>query len=290
MSATEPQLPPATPRHDAAALLDKMRWTAEMSAESYGVRFGIRSNELDLLDTVLNCLSPGTTLDRFSDGARVYSLILDREEPHLGRRYVVFRDRVLVGYSSSTDGAYRLLGSDAQLYVAEMAPERVFIHAGVVGWRGRAIIMPGRSFVGKSKLVLELVRAGAEYYSDEYAVIDAAGRVHPYPRALCLRADIGGPGAVTESAECLRRIGTVALRAGLVLVCQFQNGGEWRPERLTAGAGALALLANTVSARRMPDFVMATLCKLVADAPIVAGERGEAAEVVRTILDLAELG
>ena len=61
--------------------------------------------------------------------------------------------------------------------------ERVFVHAGVVGWKGHAIVIPGRSRSGKTTLVAELVKAGAEYYSDEFAVLDAEGRVHPFPEA-----------------------------------------------------------------------------------------------------------
>ena len=66
------------------------------------------------------------------------------------------------------------------VHVANYAPDRVFVHAGVVAWRGRALVLPGTSFAGKTTLVAELVRAGAIYYSDEYAVLDEQGRVHPY--------------------------------------------------------------------------------------------------------------
>src|SRR4051812_8422536 len=38
------------------------------------------------------------------------------------------------------------LRKSIQLCVAEHAPNRVFIHAGVVIWNGEAIIIPGRSF------------------------------------------------------------------------------------------------------------------------------------------------
>ena len=70
------------------------------------------------------------------------------------------------------------LESDLQLHVAEQARRRLFVHAGVVGWKGRAIVIPGRSFTGKTTLVAELVRAGASYYSDEYALIDSRGKIH----------------------------------------------------------------------------------------------------------------
>ena len=79
------------------------------------------------------------------------------------------------------------LESDMQRFVAEMAHRRVFVHAGVVGWQGKAIIIPGRTFTGKTTMVAELVRAGATYYSDEYAVFDLQGRVHPYARPLGMR-------------------------------------------------------------------------------------------------------
>ena len=61
-----------------------------------------------------------------------------------------------------------------RVQVATSSETRVFVHAGVVGWHGRAIVIPGESRSGKSELVTALVQAGATYYSDEYAVLDAA--------------------------------------------------------------------------------------------------------------------
>ena len=49
------------------------------------------------------------------------------------------------------------------------------------------------SHVGKSTLVTALLRAGATYYSDEYAVIDGRGQVYPYARRLSLRATSSEP-------------------------------------------------------------------------------------------------
>jgi len=74
-----------------------------------------------------------------------------------------------------------LLTGRVSRYIALWARRRVFVHAGVVAWQGRAVLIPGRTLSGKSWLVRALVRAGAEYYSDEFAVLDARGRVHPYP-------------------------------------------------------------------------------------------------------------
>ena len=44
------------------------------------------------------------------------------------------------------------------------------VHAGAVLWYGRALLFPGTTHAGKSSLVAELLRKGAVYLSDEYAL------------------------------------------------------------------------------------------------------------------------
>ena len=84
---------------------------------------------------------------------------------------------------------FKFFDSLLRVAVGEYAVDRVFLHAGVVGWRGKAIIIPADSFKGKSTLVAELVRNGATYFSDEFAVVDANGLVRrmengPDPRRM----------------------------------------------------------------------------------------------------------
>jgi hypothetical protein len=152
---------------------------------------------------------------------------------------------------------------------------------------GRGILLPGRSFAGKSMLVRELVQAGAQYYSDEYAVLDVAGAVHPYPRPLAIRNQ-RGTGVTKHPVTNAVGAGGDPLPVGLVVMSEFRSGGEWRPRRLSPGRGALALLANTVAARRIPEVALATLQQVVTRVPIIASERGEAASVVEPIFELVE--
>jgi hypothetical protein len=176
--------------------------------------------------------------------------------------------------------------SDLQRYVAEHARGRVFVHAGAVGWHGQGIVLPGSSWSGKTTLVAELVRSGATYYSDEYAVLDRLGRVHPYPRPLALRGSDGRRSRC--SAEALGgRTGDVPLRVGLVVVTEFRSGERWEPRRLSPGTGVLALLAHTVAARRRPRPSLAVLARVAADGVVVAGVRNDARAVVDAILSLS---
>ena len=68
--------------------------------------------------------------------------------------------------------------------VAFRAPDQIFLHAGAVAYLGRMIVLPAAALTGKSTLVAALVRAGATYYSDQFAVVDEQGRVHPYATPL----------------------------------------------------------------------------------------------------------
>src|SRR5207342_2269040 len=49
----------------------------------------------------------------------------------------------------------------AELLAAERASDSLFVHAGVVAWRDRAIMLPGTSGSGKTTLVRAFLAAGA---------------------------------------------------------------------------------------------------------------------------------
>jgi hypothetical protein len=152
-----------------------------------------------------------------------------------------------------------------------------------VAWKNRAILIPGRSFSGKTTLVDALVRAGATYYSDEFAVLDAQGRVHAYPIPIALREESSARARkLRRRSKHSRRLRP--LRIGLVAVCQFKEGSSWRPRCLTPSQAVLALLANTVPARLRPKFALSTLNKALGNALVLKSARGEARETAESIL------
>lgn len=173
------------------------------------------------------------------------------------------------------------LESDVHFQVATAASPEVFVHAGVVGWRGRAILIPGRSMSGKSSLVLALVRCGATYYSDEYAVLGRTGRVRPYPKALTLRTVGDGK---TSPIETRDPGAPPAIPVRLVVVTAYRSGARWRARRLTAGEAALALIDNTVAVRARPRAALAAVSRAVAGALAIASPRDEAVRVAPLLL------
>jgi hypothetical protein len=266
--------------------LDRLGWAAGMSLNAYGVRVGVRVNDPAAIEQLNEHLPPGWKPAAAPVVERLYSLVVAPVASRAGlRRFnVLYGDSERLARSTEPDQVFERLESNLQLYVAAAARRRVFVHAGVVGWRGRAIIIPGRSFSGKTTLVAEFVRAGATYYSDEYAVLDSSGRVHAYPKPMAIR-EPGTQRQRRSSAQTLGRPSRMTpLPVGLVLLTKYRAGARWRPRVLSAGQGVLSLLRNTVSARRRPEVALATLAKVVSRALVLEGSRGEAAEVI-TCLD-----
>ena len=167
------------------------------------------------------------------------------------------------------------LESDLHFTVASHARASLFVHAGVVGWRGRAIVLPGRSMSGKSSLVAALLRAGAAYYSDEYAVIDGKGRIHPYAKPIGLRAPGGGTRQIAPgSIGC--KVGTRPLHPALIVSTRYSRGQRFEPEERSPSRALMVLIANTIVIRERPRFALNRLMPVAREARILEGVRGDA--------------
>ena len=184
------------------------------------------------------------------------------------------------------DLALGALDARIRLHIAANASGWTFVHAGVVAYAGRALILPGESFAGKTTLVKTLVEAGATYYSDEYAVLDHDGRVHPYPRRLSLR------GATDTEERHVSELGGVAgvdpAEVALVALITYVPDAVWQPRRLSAGQGVAAVLTHAIPAHDRPRQSLRAVSRAVSGAQVLEGDRGEAGAAAAALL--RELG
>jgi hypothetical protein len=188
------------------------------------------------------------------------------------------------------DDALVLLGGHMMIHVAEHAPEYVFLHAGVVAWEQRALLLPGASHAGKSTLVAELVRAGATYYSDEFALLDSEGRVHPFTRDIRMRRP-GAPDQVPLPLKQLDgRSGTGPIPVAMVVFAEFAEHAQWTPEPVTPGRAVLEMLLHSTPVQRTPDRTLATLSAMMRHARAWRSQRGEAAVAARSLLTALATG
>lgn len=267
--------------------IDRLGWAAGIAFTAYGLSVGVRVSDRSVLDRVKALLPPGWKPAAKPTVRRLYSLIAGGPTRRVGvRRFnILYSGATRLSRTHDLEATLRHLELDLELYIADRARRRTFVHAGVVGWNGRAIVIPGRSGSGKSSLVKALVRAGATYYSDEFAVLDERGRVHPYPLPLTIRRGQDGAPPVKCRVEEIGGVaGSRPLPVGLVVVTRYVSGARFRPRPVSAGRAVLELLANTLPARRRPEQVLDTLTRVVSQAPVLRGTRGEAEEMALRIL------
>jgi hypothetical protein len=277
--ASAPDLIPRLSTRSRPGRLDRLEWRAGACFRSHGLRLGVRVNRPELLPELLARLPPDVRPASSPVVDRIFSL-------WAGDRCRVYAGAERRARTRDVGGALAALEAEIRRGVAIAAPRRIFLHAGVVGWRGRAIVVPGQSRSGKTTLVAALARRGATYLSDEYAVLDAAGRVHPFAQALSVRppsgcdrhasrvvpADLGGP------------VGRRPLPVGLVVFTRHRPGASWNPAPLTRGRAVLEMLRHAAPARRRPEAVLQALCAATARARLLDGDRGEADETAALVL------
>lgn len=170
-----------------------------------------------------------------------------------------------------------------QLDVASHSRKAAFVHAGVVALEQGALLIPGPSHSGKSSLVFALCQLGATYFSDEYAIVDPQGQVHPHPRRLALR----GLDGVQQRLSPYRanwRVGYGPVPLLGVLLSPFEAEARWSPQPISRGLAVLRLLENTVAAQLAPELCLACLSRAVARAECLESLRGAAEEAAPAIL------
>jgi hypothetical protein len=258
-----------------------------MVIESYGVPVRLASTSVELfsaLAPLLDANLPGWKVAKQGSHAehefqyRWNASSLDS----------VYKDGSRLDVRRKRDSALAMLASQIRMCIAEFAPNHIFIHAGVVCVDGVGVILPARSMHGKTTLTAELVRQGAVYYSDEYAVVGMDSRVYPFPKALSMRGILEGRAQVDIPVEDFGgKQGKKPVRVGLVVITEFKERSRWRPKQLSVGEAFLEVINHTVPIRRNTAVVIPTLTKLLQDAVIVKTFRGEAPQAAEAIIDLA---
>ena len=272
--------------------LDRLGWAEGVGVRAFGVHVGVRVSAPGVLSQVLPLLPPGWKKSRRASVQRLYSLVVAEGSQRAGERrvHVLYADSLRIARDTDLDQVLAALETDLHRYVAEVSPDLTFVHAGVVGWQGRAILLPGHSLSGKTTLVREMLRLGATYYSDEFAVVDNFGNVHPFSRPLGIRED-STFAQTKHTAEALGATsGVKPLPLGAVVICKYEAGARWKPAPLSLGQGALELMGNSIAVRSQPQMTLRRIQNLVRGAVFIKGTRGEAPESATSILGLLSTG
>ena len=256
-----------------------------LSFDSFGVKIAVHFNDpagLSWLRGELPLLLPGCFAIAEDDLPAQHTFNYIWNSNGLDELY---REGKLVIGPTERSVVQNQLNIHIRLTVAEFAVGHVFIHAGVVAWKGEAIVLPAKSFSGKSSLVLELVRQGALYYSDEYAIIDEQGLVVPFPKMISLREDSGTREQTDYAIEKFGgRIGATKIPVRLIVLTSYTAGALWQPVELSGGRAVIAILRDTIPVRNDPRLTLAVLARITETATVIESARGEATAAAKEII------
>lgn len=269
-------------QHSTPSEFTRLRWAGDVVFCGYDARVGVRFTDRNLGAQLALRPSPGTRLTAPGDVDRMLSVF------RRSGRYWIYGDDEMKCQPSLRADLLDAFDTHLRAAFAECSRKKLFVHAGVVGWKGKAIIFPGKSFAGKTTLIAELVKAGATYFSDEYAVLDETGHVHPFAKPLSLRETR----ASRQRETTVETLGGVAatkpLPVGLVVMTQYSGHARWNPETLTPRESALEIMAHTIAARRWPALALSVIGAVVDRSPVIRSDRGDAPAMVQAILALGE--
>jgi len=279
MSTIEPSVPS---RSRQVKKLDRLHWPAIARLTVYGVRIGLRANALEFIDPLLSRIPSGFGTESSGPIDRLYSVIGDTkpraDEKRRDCNFHFANGRRLAGGTSWED-VCDSFEADLEVLVATRSRNALFIHAGAVSWKDKAIVIPGESHSGKTTLVQAFLELGATYYSDEFAVLDSEGQLHPFPRALRVRSNLAGK--KISAAEFGVATGVAPAQVRLVILTRHVPGLRWRPKALSQGEAILGMIQNSLNAQRHPELALSALQRATDAAHVLGGTRGEAKDTAR---------
>jgi hypothetical protein len=246
-----------------------------LALQLLGVPIRLETNDPALRERLASCYAPALV----ASGKNGLAGTLERG-PHGFRVAVEAR---VVRYEADPVAAVRALNHELLQALMARCRAHYFVHAAVVVWRGRALVLPGLSRAGKSTLALALLLAGARYLSDELLAYTGAGRAEPVPRALKIRDEcvayfpelaerfVGeGEGRFLPFPALPQDVLASPAPIGAVVVPRWSPAGNDRPAPITRGEALLALTASSLNFGAHRELSLDWLAELVEDAATLA--------------------
>jgi hypothetical protein len=270
---------------------DKPSWTDAFAVTAFGSRVGVRVLDPSLIPLLMDRLPPNSRVsNKMNRVDQWISLNSTSISANGVRREYCLPYSGKIATACSKELEYLLEDYDSQLRfaLAQFSKRKIFVHGGAIGWNGKVAVFPGSTHSGKSHLVAELIKAGADYFSDEHVVLDDKGFVHPWLKPLSIRDGHQGRQRNVWPEALGARVATKPLPVSLVLSTYFRPAAIWNPQTLTPAVGALELVANAISARKYPERAMSVLAATAERALIVKSDRPDAKDVLGRIFELLE--
>lgn len=260
------------------------RWSGRIGFALHGVSFGIRFDDAAAGEVVRRIVPRAALPSDYLSSEHRFSLISAGGDGANGLFFDTRDFESVLKFDRLDGGTEKGLETKFQFALAlAAAPRLFFLHAGAVAIGNIGVLVLGRTGSGKTTLVGELLRRGADLCTDDCAILDPAGNLYPNPAPLAVRT---GDGRAFRGPE---EYGSIAasrvVPVALVVAARYERGAVWAPEAEASGGGAFNVLGNLFYPPAIREFPRETLgfAGLIAKRGIYSGTRGEATEVAEWI-------
>ncbi len=252
--------------------------TDKFGLECYGAKINVTTDERQLRAKLREYLPFVKQEEYFENISDTVFFTGSREE---GEKGMYFNGEPAMHIEEISDKLFEAAADKILMIMAAVSlPSKIYLHAGAVVWRELGILIPGTSCAGKTTLVKEFIKAGADYYSDDCIILDERCNMLPFPRALSIRTE---KGKVYRDANYFgAKNGIEKKRVDLILFSQYRENAVWKPRKLSRGESVLKLMDNFYyrsSVGAAPSEIFGTMANLTERAASFGGERGEASRL-----------
>jgi hypothetical protein len=193
----------------------------------------------------------------YTDSTDAPTLLHFRIEPRDGQIHLSINEKTLW---QGTDAGEIAAGFEVHLYqrlLAALLPDFLSLHAGCVELGGQACLFAAASGAGKSSLTTAAVLDGANYLSDEFALLGSDGRISPFPRPLQwgkLRHPAFRHAQMLHSGKCSKALFRFPDRYGRTVTTLL-----WLPAMIRHAPLPLGIVVLPQYMRRAPAAEMAPI-------------------------------
>lgn len=159
----------------------------------------------------------------------------------------------------------------------DIHPDLIWLHAGSATSDSGALVLPGSWGRGKSSLILELVRRGWSFMSDDVVPLDPfSGVVLPFPATPHVRNKTDKELSRDRLGEIEKSVvpldaDTVAdgpVPLSMIVMPHYEKGAETELQPLRPAEAVGELLENCLSFAKNEDATIRQLCTLVETLPV----------------------